>query len=100
MVIGSSQYTRIVYTRAVYLVERPLKNITLSAEESLIENARQKAQSQNTTLNAEFRRWLATYALDDNDAEQRVQRYLNLMEELSSVRTDGRTFTRDEMNER
>jgi len=67
-VIGSSQYTRIVYTRAVYLVERPLKNITLSAEESLIENARQKAQSQ--------------------------------MEELSSVRTDGRTFTRDEMNER
>lgn len=77
-----------------------MKNITLSAEERLIEKARQKAQSQNTTLNAEFRRWLETYAMDDNDAEQRVQRYLNLMEELSNVRTDGQTFTRDVMNER
>ena len=77
-----------------------MKNITLSAEERLIEKAREKAQSQNTTLNAEFRRWLEGYAMDDNDAELRVQRYVNLMEELSNVRTGGRKFTRDEMNER
>ena len=77
-----------------------MKNITLSAEEHLIEKAREKAQSKNTTLNAEFRRWLEGYAMDDNDAELRVQRYVNLMEELSNVRTGGRKFTRDEMNER
>lgn len=36
-----------------------MKNITLSADEHLIEWARQKAASENTTLNAEFRQWLA-----------------------------------------
>jgi hypothetical protein len=39
-----------------------LKNITLSAEEALIEKARQRAQAESTTLNAEFRNWLAQYA--------------------------------------
>jgi len=77
-----------------------MKNVTLSAEERLIEKARERAQSQNTTLNAEFRRWPEGYAMDDKEAEQRVQRYLNLMHELSDVRTNGRKFTRDEMNDR
>ena len=77
-----------------------MKNITLSADKQLIEKARQKAQSQNSTLNAEFRLWLAQYTSSDSDAEQRVQRYLNLMEELSDVNTGGHTFTRDVMNER
>ncbi len=37
-----------------------LKNITLSAEKELIENARDRAEAKNTTLNAEFRRWLSS----------------------------------------
>ena len=37
-----------------------VKNITLSAEESLIEQARKSAADQNTTLNAAFREWLET----------------------------------------
>ena len=38
-----------------------MKNITLSAPEPLIEAARQRAQEEHTTLNAEFRTWLASY---------------------------------------
>jgi hypothetical protein len=38
-----------------------LQNITLSAEISMIARARQRAEAENTTLNAEFRRWLAQY---------------------------------------
>ena len=40
----------------------PVKNITLSADEGLIEAARRRAAAERTTLNAEFRMWLAEYA--------------------------------------
>ena len=36
-----------------------MKNITLSADEDLIERARQIARAQHKTLNAAFREWLA-----------------------------------------
>ena len=35
-----------------------MKNVTLSADEDLIEQARQVARSQRRTLNAAFREWL------------------------------------------
>ena len=38
-----------------------MKNVTLSADENLIEAARQRAASDRTTLNEQFRRWLADY---------------------------------------
>ena len=38
-----------------------MKNITLSADERLIEAARERARSEHTTLNEQFRRWLADY---------------------------------------
>jgi hypothetical protein len=73
-----------------------MKNITLSADESLIEAARAQALSENTTLNQQFRIWLASYA-----QRQRMQRYEEVMKELrGKVSTGGRKFTRDEMNER
>ena len=40
-----------------------MKNITLSADENLIEAARQRALSERTTLNEQFRRWLADYVI-------------------------------------
>lgn len=40
-------------------------NITFSADENLIEQARQIAQRRETTLDEEFLRWLATYAGED-----------------------------------
>ena len=38
-----------------------MKNITLSADDKLIEAARSRARSEQTTLNEQFRRWLAEY---------------------------------------
>ena len=73
-----------------------MKNITLSADEALIESARARAQAENTTLNEQFRRWLAAYAQRD----QRAQRFDALMADLRGAVTVGRPLTRDEMNER
>ena len=39
-----------------------MKNITLSADEALIEAARERAMEEKTTLNAQFRVWLAEYS--------------------------------------
>lgn len=72
-----------------------LKNITLSAEKTLIERARRLAEAHNTTLNSEFRRWLAQYV----ESPQSTADFANLMDRFSYVKP-GKTFTRDEMNER
>ena len=74
-----------------------MKNITLSADEGLIEAARERARAEHTTLNEQFRLWLADYAR----REQQAQRAMEMIRELrGQVRTGGRKFTRDEMNER
>ncbi|AEJ00836.1 hypothetical protein Nit79A3_0971 [Nitrosomonas sp. Is79A3] len=74
-----------------------MKNITLSADDKLIEAARERARAEQTTLNEQFRRWLADYVRQ----EQQTGSAMALIEELrGQVRTGGRKFTRDEMNER
>ena len=73
-----------------------LKNITLSAEDALIQKARQKAVSEKRTLNALFRDWLNKYVHKSDPAID----FDRLMKKLSYVRTGGRKFTREEMNER
>lgn len=82
-----------IHTKLVYTIL--VKNITLSADEHLIELARNKAREQHTTLNAAFREWLVLYTAQ----QDRVKRYKDLMQQLRYVRA-GRRFTRDEMNER
>ena len=72
-----------------------MKNITLSADESLIEQARLVARSQHKTLNIAFREWLAYYT----NQEGRAQEFDSLMKRLEYVKA-GRRFSRDEMNER
>jgi hypothetical protein len=73
-----------------------MKNITLSADDKLIEAARERARAEHTTLNEQFRRWLADYVRQ----EQQTETAMALIEELrGQVRTGGRKFTRDEMNE-
>jgi hypothetical protein len=81
-------YTIFVYTILV-------KNITLSADENLIEQARQAAADQHTTLNAAFRKWLEEFA----GREQRARRFDAAMERTKYLRAD-RKYTRDELNER
>jgi hypothetical protein len=72
-----------------------MKNLTLSADEDLIERARTIARTKRTTLNAEFREWLAQFAASEAGA----QKFDALMNELGAVDA-GRRFSRDEMNER
>ncbi len=72
-----------------------MKNVTLSADEDLIERARLIAQAQRTTLNAAFREWLEQFTSSAGDA----QTFDALMQRLHHVNAGGR-FTRDEMNER
>jgi hypothetical protein len=73
-----------------------MKNITLSADERLIEAARERARAEHTTLNEQFRRWLADYA----HARERLQRYEHVMAGLRGKLKVGRKLTREEMNER
>jgi hypothetical protein len=75
-----------------------MKNITLSADEKLIEAARQEARRRKTTLNAEFREWLARYGRS-RQAQQRLRNYRQLMDSMEEV-SSGRRFSRDEMNAR
>jgi hypothetical protein len=72
-----------------------LKNITLSAEQHLIQLARAKAFQENTTLNAQFRRWLERYV----SADRKLVDYDSLMKQLAD-KQPGKKFSRDDMNER
>ncbi len=73
-----------------------MKNITLSADEKLIDAARARARHEHTTLNEQFRNWLADYAR----REERVTRYDQTIAALRGKVRVGRKLTRDEMNER
>lgn len=74
-----------------------MKNITLSAKENLIEAARQRAATEHTTLNEQFRIWLESYARHQQQVEEAIATIKNLQRKYS---TEGRKFTREEMNER
>ena len=74
-----------------------MKNITLSADEYLISEARQRAADEHTTLNAKFREWLEDYV----QRQQQANLAIDTIEELrGKYSTGGRKFTREEMNER
>jgi hypothetical protein len=72
-----------------------MKNVTLSADEELIEQARLVAKSQHKTLNVAFREWLEDYVSRRGD----VQAHRALMQRLKHINVGG-PYTRDEMNER
>lgn len=72
-----------------------MKNITFSADESLIQKARDKAQKENTSLNKRFREWLERYA-SRSESEEEIEAILKKFNYAKA----GRSFSRDEMNER
>jgi hypothetical protein len=73
-----------------------MKNITLSADEELIEQARQLARAQKRTLNDAFREWLVQFTQQTGRAEE----YDALMKRLRRHVRLHPPYTRDEMNER
>jgi ribosomal 50S subunit-associated protein YjgA (DUF615 family) len=75
-----------------------MRNITLSAADQLIDQARDKAPAQGVTLNDEFRKWLASY-VQAGDRQSAVNRFRSVMQALPHADA-GRSFTREEMNER
>ena len=86
-------YTIFVYTGLM------LKNITFSADETLIREARRQAALHNTTLNELFRAWLEQFVIQDEAARAAALRqYEELMERLGPRFV--RKYTREEMNER
>lgn len=72
-----------------------MKNITFSADETLIKKARRRAQQSGKTLNEAFREWLKGYVSQEGGADS----YRDLMKKLRGV-SPGRRFSREEMNER
>ena len=75
----------------------PMKNITLSADEDLIEAARARARERHTTLNEEFRQWLRGYVGRGRPVEETMR----LFEEYSQYfDTSGPKMNREERNAR
>jgi len=72
-----------------------LRNITLTADEALIQKAREKAVKEHRSLNTIFRDWLSGYVTAGKGAGE----YDVLMRRLSYARP-GHKFSRSEMNER
>lgn len=71
-------------------------DITLSADENLIEAARRRAVAEQTTLNEQFQLWLENYVRGEQQAAEAIR----VIRELQgSIFTNGRRFFRDEMNE-
>jgi len=72
-----------------------VKNITLSADENIIRRAREKAASENRSLNLAFREWLERYV----GREKAGDAFDSLMKRITYVRP-GKKLSREEMNER
>ena len=71
------------------------KNITFSADEKLIERAREKARREKTTLKERFWQWLQRDVNSDDTASDNGQ----LVAKFSYTKVRGR-FDRDILNER
>jgi hypothetical protein len=72
------------------------RNITFSADEALIDEAREAARADNTTLNEQFRLWLEQYA-----RRRRAELAMATIDRLRQyVDSGGQKFSRDDMNER
>ncbi len=77
-----------------------MKNITLSAPDHTIDDARAVAAQKNTTVNALVREWLDSYVAE-NTAKKKTERLKALEDsfEYFSFKSD-RKYTREEMHER
>jgi hypothetical protein len=73
-----------------------MTSITFTADDELIDAARERARRERTTLDEQFQRWLTAYARPRPSVEETMA----FLDELSYADTGGRKFTRDELNER
>ena len=72
------------------------KNITFTADAALIEEAREVARAESTTLNEQFRIWLEQYA-----RAHRAAKGMEIVDRIQGYASSGGLrFTREERNER
>lgn len=71
-----------------------MKNITFTADETIIKKAREKAKRENTSLNKRFGEWLKQYT---SQGEENYH-FDAVMDNLNYVNS-GKKFTREELNE-
>ncbi|MEI8241940.1 MAG: hypothetical protein WCI17_01610 [bacterium] len=72
-----------------------MKNITLSADAGLLQQARRQASAEHRTLNDIFRRWLDQYVSQATASDT----FDTLMHRLDHV-SAGRKFSREQLHER
>ena len=72
-----------------------MKSITVSADDSLIDQAQAVAMAQNTTLDQLLRDWLSTLV----GAQREQENMAAIFRRLDYVQSGG-PFTREQMNER
>lgn len=77
-----------------------LRRVTLTAESQLIATARKKAAESGTTINAEFRKWLATFVATKPSKKVHLGRLEALFEATSGAAIGRHRVSRQEMNER
>jgi hypothetical protein len=75
-----------------------MKNITLSAQDDLIEKARRIAANRNSSLNIMFREWLE--GLNNSQTQITEQDRLKDLWKKTSYAKVGKKLTREQMNER
>jgi hypothetical protein len=76
-----------------------MPNVTLAIDSDLLKKARDYAHKHDTTLNALLRDYLEATVRDAQDSDARLQQFLELTRN-HSVRSDGRTYSREERNAR
>lgn len=72
-----------------------VRNITFSADERMIERAREKAALENRSLNQAFREWIEAWA-SPSDLKLRYVETMKTLEQFQPAKK----MTRDELNAR
>ena len=72
-----------------------MRNITLSAEDEVIDGARERARRENRSLNDAFRDWLGVYS----GGKEKKLTLREIQKRWSHIKTGG-PYTREEMNAR
>lgn len=78
-----------------------MTHLTIALEESLLEEARERARQQGTSVESLLRRYLESYV--DQEQRGRQQKAISSLLELASKSrggSGGRKWTRDELHER
>ncbi len=76
-----------------------MKNLTLSADENLIANARAYAQAHGTTLNELIRHHLKTIT-SQRDPKEVADEFVRLAHEEAGCSEEGWKFNREEIHQR